>query len=567
MANAPFSPFQGEFESLARQYWNTWNELLGRGAAPQDGWSLLAGGLPPGLGRMDPGAFDWFSRIQQLAARFGGGTGSAGAANASAADIARAWREMLGGEGANPFARTLHAMPGGLAGGAWLEQMRPLLDLLLRPLRQQQAEWLQRPAFGPAREHQERLQALALAWQEWEQRNEAFGALLTRAGQRAFERFERLLEDHDAPGKRLESARALFDLWIDAAEEAWAGIAMSDEYRHAYGEMTNALMRLRLGLQREVEHLGALLGMPGRGEVDALHRKVADLERALHAARRGAAVQPAPARAGATVRAEEEPSAAAPAASQTGSTASGTRRRGAAVRTPVSARGKASAGRAPAAARTPSDSRKAASGTGKPSPGQGKAARPAAARAPVAARTSAQAAAAAKPARAAQAATATSRPGRLAPGKAAKAARRAPAPVVAAAGPAKRSAASAAGKTARPVATSTVAAKKSTHSGSRAPKAAAAKKAASPARRTPGATAARKQASARAGSSRERKAAASGPASSARTGPAKGQANAAAASPPAPAKVVSMKDWVTRNLAAPPPAAAARGGKRGGRGK
>ena len=77
------------------------------------------------------------------------------------------------------------------------------------------------------------MQALALAWQEWEQRNEEFGALLLQAGQDAFVRFERLLEQHDAPGKRLESARALFDLWIDAAEEAWAEIALSEQYRHA----------------------------------------------------------------------------------------------------------------------------------------------------------------------------------------------------------------------------------------------------------------------------------------------------------------------------------------------
>lgn len=334
MAKAPFPPLQGDFESLARQYWNSWNELLGRNAG-QDGWAMLLGGLPPGMARMDPGGFDWFSRMQQLAGRFGDGGG------ASAADIARAWREMLGGDGA-PFAGAASAMPGVPGAGAWLDQVRPLLETLLRPLHQQQAEWLQRPAFGPAREHQERLQALALAWQEWERRNLEFNQLLAGTGQAAFERFERLLAEHDAPGKRLHSARALFDLWIDAAEEAWAGIAMSDEYRRAYAEMTNALMRLRLGLQREVEQLGGLLGMPGRAEVDALHRKVADLERALHAARREAraaagaarppATSPATSPAGARTRSGEAPAPGNPeagaskaAAKRTGAKKAGTK--------------------------------------------------------------------------------------------------------------------------------------------------------------------------------------------------------------------------------------------------
>ncbi|WP_024869543.1 poly(R)-hydroxyalkanoic acid synthase subunit PhaE [Pseudoxanthomonas suwonensis] len=286
MANAPFPPFQGDFESLARQYWNTWNELLGR-SGTFDGWGLGAT-MPPGLGRLDPTAFDWYQRMQRLASDFSGG--------GSAADVAAAWRTLMGGEGTEPFVATLRAMHGGLAGGQWIEQVRPMLEALLRPLRQQNAEWLQRPTFGPAREHQERLQALALAWQEWEERNDAFNALLSKVGQEAFARFERMLEGCEKNGRSLESARALFDLWIDAAEEAWAELALSDEYRRAYGEMTNALMRLRLGLQREAEQFASLLGLPGRTEVDALARKVADLERALHAARRGAA-KPAAAQA------------------------------------------------------------------------------------------------------------------------------------------------------------------------------------------------------------------------------------------------------------------------------
>ena len=299
-------PFPGDFDSLARQYWNTWNEMLGRSSG-FEGWGLpggmasgihtpfagnpfaaslaglggMGGGMPSALAGFDPGAYEWYRQMQRLAADFSNG-------GAHASEVAAAWREMMGGDGAHSFAKMLRSMHGGLAGGNWLEQARPMLEALLRPLREQGAEWLHRPAFGPMREHQERLQALALAWQDWDRRNEEFNELLARVGQDAFARFEVMLQDCDQPGKRLESVRALFDLWIDAAEEAWAELAFSQEYRQAYGEMTNAMMRLRLGLQREVEQFAALLGMPGRTEVDALARKVADLERTQHAARRAA---------------------------------------------------------------------------------------------------------------------------------------------------------------------------------------------------------------------------------------------------------------------------------------
>ena len=517
MAHAPFAQFPGDFEALARQYWNTWNELLGRGGMP-DAWSL-GGGLPPGLGAMGmgsmgPGTYDWYQRMQRLAADFSGG--------GSAADVAGAWREMMGGQGADPFAGVLRSMQGGLAGGDWLEQMRPLLDMLLKPLRQQSAEWLQRPAFGPAREHQERLQALALAWQQWEESNEAFTAQLAQAGQSAFSRFEVLLGEHDAPGKRLESARALFDLWIDAAEDAWAEVALSTEYRHAYAEMTNALMRLRLRLQHEVEQFGALLGLPGRSELDALHRKVAELDRALHAARRAsaapraaqtnegrapavAATQAAPARAAKPVAGRvARPVAAAPAPKKKAPTRARPRPVQAEVAAPVN-----TPPAKPAKAARPAKATKAAKGV------KAGVARPKASAAkPATKKTATRTPVAARPA-----ATIRRKPA---------AATRKPSSAAAATAPRKTEAT-------RPVA------------------AAARKPATAVSRRAP-VKAAAKQAP-QASTSTARKARVSNG----------GTARKAIASAAPAAKVVSMKDWVSRNLATTPAGSDAGGGKRKGR--
>jgi hypothetical protein len=73
----------------------------------------------------------------------------------------------------------------------------------------------------------------------------------------------------------------LFDLWIDAAEEAYAEVALSEEFRHAWGALVNAQMRLRAGVQKEVEAASGLFGVPTRTEMDAAHRKIAELEREL----------------------------------------------------------------------------------------------------------------------------------------------------------------------------------------------------------------------------------------------------------------------------------------------
>src|SRR3546814_8030104 len=80
-------------------------------------------------------------------------------------------------------------------------------------------------------------------------------------------------------GRQIQSARGVFDLWADAAEDAYAKIALSHECREVYGKLVDAQMRLRGGVQREVEQASALFGMPTRTELDGAHRKIMELER------------------------------------------------------------------------------------------------------------------------------------------------------------------------------------------------------------------------------------------------------------------------------------------------
>lgn len=307
MANGP-----ADFEWLARQYWGAWGDAMRNavpGMAPPDpvragtqawqdaiDWWTRQAGMRPAhedvLGRFNRQASDWYAQMQQVAARFGG-------ADNRAADVVQAWKAALGGEGAaNIFANMLKSMAGrGLQGvEQWSEQVAPMLQAM----RTDAGAWLQLPAFGFTREHQERAQALAAAQLECQEASNAFNTLMLKASEAAFAVFERKLAEHEAPGLQISSPRKLFDLWIDAAEEAYADIALSREYREAYGNLVNAQMRLRAGIQQEVEQATAALGMPTRSELDGAHRKIVELERALRklrdAAATTAAASPAPAR-------------------------------------------------------------------------------------------------------------------------------------------------------------------------------------------------------------------------------------------------------------------------------
>lgn len=302
-----------DFESLGRQYMEAWQHLM-RGAMAAPGGVPGFGAAPSGFGAMggmgpnswqDPAqawartaaqfaqpeamaalhrfnaqSNGWYAQMHELAAKFAD-------QGATAKAIADEWRRMLEGNSGNVMADALRNMQSGGSQGfdAWYASVAPMLD----HWKQEFSAWLNVPAFGLAREHQERLQKLMQAQIDYQEALNAHNALLANSGEAAMKHFEALLEKQGAAGKPITSARALFDTWVDAAEQAYAQVALSRDYRKAYADMVNAQMRLRGGVQREIEQVCDVLGMPTRTEMDAAHRKIAELERALRRQARSAA--------------------------------------------------------------------------------------------------------------------------------------------------------------------------------------------------------------------------------------------------------------------------------------
>ncbi len=279
-----------DLQAQARKLWQAWGESL-RGAqdashsTPEADWrqalqwwsQLLPqtrAGSPLGdvLDKFNAQARDWYGQMQQVAAHFAG-------KDAQPADVAGLWREMLGAkDNGNPFAEIFAAMHGRGPHGldAWTEQAAAWLQALSKIAGQQAS-----PAFGLGREYRECWQQVEKLLRDYRERNADYNALMAKAAQQAFDVFERKLGEHASVGAQIDSARALFDTWIDAAEDAYARIALSADFRHVLGELSNAQMRLRAAVQKEVEQVSELFGMPTRQEVDAAHRKIAELERAL----------------------------------------------------------------------------------------------------------------------------------------------------------------------------------------------------------------------------------------------------------------------------------------------
>ncbi|WMJ69619.1 class III poly(R)-hydroxyalkanoic acid synthase subunit PhaE [Stenotrophomonas sp. 24(2023)] len=290
MTTSAHDPGGGDYQAQARQYFDAWGDALRHaaqhGGAPAgndpvswkhvfDWWAQLLPEQGSGAGedavrRFRQQAGGWYGTMQDVASRFAG-------RDTSSAEVAQAWREAVLGQGDGMVQWMLRGASGSTADGQPLPDMAALLQQW-----QQQAEpWLHSPAFGPGREHQARWQALLRAQNDFQAQGRAYIAQIRGALDEAFVLFEQRLAQHELPGSQLTSARAMFDLWIEVAEEAYAKVALSEPFQQVYAALGNAHMRLRAAVQQEVEQVSERVGLPTRSEMDAAHRRIAELERSL----------------------------------------------------------------------------------------------------------------------------------------------------------------------------------------------------------------------------------------------------------------------------------------------
>jgi class III poly(R)-hydroxyalkanoic acid synthase PhaE subunit len=271
---APFNPFAGGAAALSAQA--PWQEGL-------EQWSRLfadAGKQSETAERLTESAKAYVAMMQSM---FGASTLGEGAANPAQPWI-DAVRGAAGGipgfdPATNPFTKALREVAG--KGAQGFAELPAAFAPYIEQMRKEGLSWLQMPAFGLAREHQEHYQRTALALVEYQQASAAYNRLMIEAGRRGNELFERKLAERSEPGRTVDSLKALYDLWVDAMEDAYAEIALSEEFSKVYGALANAQMRVRKQIQVEVERIGRELGMPTRTELDSLSKRVHDLRREL----------------------------------------------------------------------------------------------------------------------------------------------------------------------------------------------------------------------------------------------------------------------------------------------
>ncbi len=279
----PASDFMRDYQALAQQSWDAWTRQFQQAPAtnpfapppaPAAGNETLERTLT-GM----KGYFDW---MQAAMAR-------AGAAN-QVGDWQQQLQQMFGGA-TQPFSQAFGSIDSASAESfarQWQSWWQAAQHSGLGDLSGMQgATNGPTPAFGLNREQQMQQQTLAAALLASLQASARYQALVQRSNVQGMQRLQDKLAEHAEPGSQIDSMKALYDLWVDASEEAYADIALSDEFRDVYGEMVNTQMRARKLQQEQTEQLCRELGVPTRSEVSSLGERLQALRREFRASHGG----------------------------------------------------------------------------------------------------------------------------------------------------------------------------------------------------------------------------------------------------------------------------------------
>ncbi|WP_333676881.1 poly(R)-hydroxyalkanoic acid synthase subunit PhaE [Dyella sp.] len=273
--------FLKDYQAFAQQSWDTWMRYLQQQPGQSNpfgmGMGMGAAAMPQNdlLTRSLASLQAYGSWLQQAATGVGLGQHS------------NPWQQPAAMQSflsafTQPFQQAVAGIDSASAFGmehqwqAWLQAMQQAGMAAAMPNGQM-------ATFGITREFQLDQQALQAAMQEYAQTSARYHALLQKVNAQGIAKLQAMLGQHGEPGKQVQSLKALYDLWVDAMEGAYAEMALSEEYRDVFGALVNAQMQVRKLQQQHTEQVCRELGIPTRSEVNSLGQRVQELRRELKA--------------------------------------------------------------------------------------------------------------------------------------------------------------------------------------------------------------------------------------------------------------------------------------------
>lgn len=147
-------------------------------------------------------------------------------------------------------------------------------------------DWVRHwPAAGAGREWQLRIQEGGRRVERCQEAWRRYTAKLLDVGLLGLDYLYESLVEAGETGHPIRELRAVYDLWVDAAEQAYAEVAGTPEFAALQAEVINASAAMRIHLNKSLEATARASNLPTRTELDSAHRAIRELRSELRRVR------------------------------------------------------------------------------------------------------------------------------------------------------------------------------------------------------------------------------------------------------------------------------------------
>jgi class III poly(R)-hydroxyalkanoic acid synthase PhaE subunit len=133
-------------------------------------------------------------------------------------------------------------------------------------------QWLDTPTLGFSREYEEKVRRSFKLWQDVQQANLEYQAVMSEGWSLALSRLQEAMMERAHSGEPVESLTELTAAWSEVVDPAFLEVFYSEKYIRAQGKLNEAIMNYRIQQRELVELFSQLFDIPTRTEVDAAHK-------------------------------------------------------------------------------------------------------------------------------------------------------------------------------------------------------------------------------------------------------------------------------------------------------
>ncbi len=152
-------------------------------------------------------------------------------------------------------------------------------------LRENLEKLLAMPTLGYTGEWQHKWQEGIKRWRAFQTAQQEYITVLNRISLRSVEllreKASHFAEHSETSSESPKTMRAVYDLWIECGEQAYAECVRTEEYIQAHANVINSLMACKYYEQEITDELFATLNMPTRKELDTFSLRMQQMRREL----------------------------------------------------------------------------------------------------------------------------------------------------------------------------------------------------------------------------------------------------------------------------------------------